>query len=427
MYNLKKDLDKYSYLNIQDIENKTIIVRSCLNVAVDKEGRMEDSTRFYESLPLIKELAEKAKKVIVMGHLGRPERRDKSLSFWNIAEVLTTELEEQRVEVELVDSLGKIGKKETHNPETHNLDTHNLDTHNLETHNYASVKAQRKKIILIDNIRFFPGEESKNKDVRMAFAKELASLADVFVNDAFADYRESASTYDIATLLPSYLGPVFMKEVAALSKFSQPESPFVAVLGGAKLSEKLDALNALVQIADKVIIGGAMAYTIMKAIGVETGNSLIEKDKLEIATEIMNKYSEKILLPVDHLVAQEFKLKSPYEYTETEVVPADMVAIDIGWNSIRKFKTEISNSKSILWNGPMGVFEWIHSSVGTKEIGSAIAENTSAYSLAGGGDSIAAINKFNLRGFDHVSTGGGAMLAFLAYDKFPTLDVILNK
>lgn len=396
MYNLKKDLSKFSYLNIQDIGNKTVIVRSCLNVAVDKEGKMEDSTRFYESLPLIKELAEKAKKVIVMGHLGRPEKKDKSLSFWNIAETLTTELEEQRIEVKLVDTL-------------------------------ADAKQSKAKITLLDNIRFFPGEESKDKDVRLAFAKELSKLADVYVNDAFADYRESASTYDIATLLPSHLGPVFMKEVEALAKFSQPESPFVAVLGGAKLSEKLDALNALVEIADKVIIGGAMAYTLMKAKGIETGNSLIEKDKLDVATEIMNKHSEKILLPVDHLVAQEFKPKSPYEYTETEIVPENMTAIDIGWNSIRKFKTEISNSKSILWNGPMGVFEWIHSSVGTKEIGSAIAENLTSYSLAGGGDSIAAINKFNLRGFDHVSTGGGAMLAFLAYDKFPILDVILNK
>ena len=395
MYTLKKDISKFSYLNIQDIENKIVIVRSCLNVAVDKDGVMTDATRFYESLPLIKELASKAKKVIVTAHLGRPEKKEKALSFWNVTEKLREELEEDRIEVKLVDTV-------------------------------KDAKASKAKVTVLDNIRFFPGEESKDLDARMKFAKELSGLADVFINDAFADYRESASTYDIATLLPSYLGPVFIKEVESLSKFSAPENPFVAVLGGAKLSEKLDALNALVEIADKVIVGGAMAYTLMKAKGIETGKSLIEADKLDIALEIVNKYSEKLLLPVDHLVAQEFKSKSPYEYTETEVIPVDSVAIDIGWNTIRKFKTELSNAKSILWNGPMGVFEWIHSSVGTKEVGSAIASNLDAFTLAGGGDSIAAINQFNLKGFDHISTGGGAMLAFLAYNKFPTLDVIVK-
>ena len=396
MYTLKKDISNFSYSKIEDIENKIVIVRTCLNVAVDKDGVMTDSTRFYESLPLIKELGSKAKKVILMAHLGRPEKKEKALSFWNVAETLQTELEEDRIEVKLVDSI-------------------------------KEAKSSKAKITLLDNIRFFPGEESKDLDVRMKFAKELASLADVYINDAFPDYREAASTYDIATLLPSYLGPVFIKEVESLSKFSEPEKPFVAVLGGAKLSEKLDALNALVQIADKVIIGGAMAYTLMKAKGIETGKSLIEKDKLDVAEEIISKYEDKLLLPVDHLVAQEFKARSPYEYTDTETIPEDMIAIDIGWNSIRKFKTELSNAKSILWNGPMGVFEWIHSSVGTKEIGSAISANSEAFTLAGGGDSIAAINQFNLRGFDHISTGGGAMLAFLAYDKFPTLDIILNK
>lgn len=396
MYTLKKDISKFSYANIADIENKVVIIRSCLNVAVDKEGVVTDATRFYESLPLIKDLASKAKKVIITAHLGRPEKKEKALSFWNVAEKLVEEFEEDRVEVKLVDTI-------------------------------KDAKVSKAKVTLLDNIRFFPGEESKDKDVRMSFAKELASLADVFVNDAFADYRESASTYDIATLLPSYLGPVFIKEVEALAKFSEPEKPFLAVLGGAKLSEKLDALNALVTIADKVIIGGAMAYTLMKAKGIEIGKSLVEADKLDVASEIISKYEDKLLLPVDHLVAQDFKQRAPYEYTETEVIPAEMIAIDIGWNTIRKFKTELSNAKSILWNGPMGVFEWIHSSVGTKEIGSVIASNEGAYSLAGGGDSIAAINQFNLRGFNHVSTGGGAMLAFLSYDEFPTLDVILKK
>jgi phosphoglycerate kinase len=215
--------------------------------------------------------------------------------------------------------------------------------------------------------------------------------------------------------------------VESLGKFSAPERPFVAILGGAKLSEKLDALNALVKIADKVLIGGAMAYTLMKAQGIEIGKSLFEADKLEVANEIMANYSEKILLPIDHLVTGTFSKDSPYEHITDRNVPVDKIAIDIGTETIKNYVAEIANAKSILWNGPMGVFEWTQSEAGTREVGSAIINNSSAFKLSGGGDSIAAINKFNLKGFDHVSTGGGAMLAFISYDKFPILDVIINK
>jgi 3-phosphoglycerate kinase len=285
----------------------------------------------------------------------------------------------------------------------------------------------KRTVFLLENIRFFNGEESKNKDERMIFARLLAGLGNTFINDAFADYRESASTYDIATLLPSFLGPVFLKEVEALSKFSTPAAPFVAILGGAKLSEKLDALNSLVKIADKVIIGGAMAYTLMKAKGINIGKSKIEDDKLDIAHEIIENYSQKLCLPVDHMLTKEFSETSKFDYSEDNSIPNDSIAIDIGPKTIDEYCKEIVNAKSILWNGPMGVFEWEHSGKGTCIIGNAIVNNTQAYKLAGGGDSIAAINKYRLRGIDHISTGGGAMLAFLAYDKFPTLDVIINK
>lgn len=405
MYKVTKYLQQYSYKNI-DLPNSRVIVRTCLNVAVDSEGKVTDPTRFYESLPLIKDLALNAQNVVLTAHLGRPETREKKSSFWNVAEMLTESLRNDNVEVILVDDL---------TPEWIDRIQHNNN-------------AENKKIFLLENIRFFKGEDSKDKAERMEFAKLLATLANTYINDAFADYRESASSYDLATLLPSYLGPVFLKEVEALSKFSSPNM-LVSVLGGAKLSEKLDALNSLAEVSEKVVVGGAMAYTLLKAKGVSIGNSLVEEDKLDLATEVLAKYGNKLVLPVDHLVAEEFNASaanSAYT-TSDEQVPDNTVAIDIGRRTIELFEQTISIGNYILWNGPMGVFEWDKSSTGTLEIGKAIEKNGPAYKLAGGGDSIAAINKLQLKGFNHISTGGGAMLAFLAYDKFPTLDVIINK
>src|SRR5690606_1738341 len=202
---------------------------------------------------------------------------------------------------------------------------------------------------------------------------------------------------------------------------------FVAVLGGAKLSEKLDVLNTLAETADKILIGGAMAYTLLKAKGLDIGKSLFEPDKLDVANEIIRKYSDKIELPLDHMVSKDFNDEAMYEYTDDTDIPDDTFAIDVGWKTIERYIREINKAKTILWNGPMGVFEWDHSSVGTLKIGKAIGDNKDSYNIAGGGDSIAAINKLELDGFDHISTGGGAMLSFIANETFPTLDVILNK
>lgn len=405
MYKITKDLQQYSYKNI-DLPNSRVIVRTCLNVAVDSEGKVTDPTRFYESLPLIKDLALNAQNVVLTAHLGRPQTREKKSSFWNVAEMLTESLRNDNVEVVLVDDL---------TPDWIDKIQHNNNT-------------ESKKVFLLDNIRFFKGEDSKHKTERMGFAKLLATLGNTFINDAFGDYRESASSYDLATLLPSYLGPVFLKEVEALSKFSNPNM-LVSVLGGAKLSEKLDALNSLAEVSKKIVVGGAMAYTLLKAKGVRVGKSLVEEDKLDLAKDVLAKYGNKLVLPVDHLVAEEFNVNaanSAYN-TSDEQVPDNTVAIDIGRRTIELFEQTISIGNYILWNGPMGVFEWDKSSIGTLEVGKAIEKNGTAYKLAGGGDSIAAINKLQLKGFNHISTGGGAMLAFLAYDKFPTLDVIINK
>lgn len=403
MYNLTKDLSKYSHKNISDIASKRVIVRSVLNVSVDSEGRMTDDTRYQEALPLITELAGNTKSLVITAHLGRPELREKKSSLWHVAETLQKDLS-------------------AHNP--------NIKFEFIEDLTDESISRIQNEsngtVFLLENVRFFKGEESKDLQERMEFAKILASLADVFINNAFADYRESASTYDIATLLPSFIGPAFLSEVSSLGAFSAPARPFVAVLGGAKLSEKLDALKSLAEVADHVLIGGAMAYTLLKAKGINVGKSLVEDDKLEVAKEINEKFGNKILLPVDHMVVDSFSETAAHEFTQDEVIPEGKIAIDIGPKTINAYKLALEGAKSILWNGPMGVFEWQHSAKGTEEVGAGISANTEAFALAGGGDSIAAINKLGLTGFDHISTGGGAMLAFLAYEKFGTLDVILR-
>lgn len=404
MYKLTKELKNFSYKNIYNVSSKRILVRSCLNVAVDKTGKVVDDTRLQESMPLISELAKSAKTLIITGHLGRPERRERSLSFWNVAELMSNELKKIGVSVELYEDI---------------TDEFINKTNEINT---------GKRIFLLDNIRFFKGEESKNAEERIYFSKKLAELADSYVNDAFADYREAASTYTIATQIPSFIGPLFMREVDALLKFSAPERPYVAVLGGAKLSEKLDALNTLIETADKVLVGGAMAYTLLKAKGIETGNSLIEADKLEIAKDTINKAGDKLVLPIDHLVSSTFSEDASKEslIVDSAQIPEGTIAIDIGPKTIELFVSEIQKAKSVLLNGPMGVFEWEKSALGTKAVCEAVSK-IQGYKLTGGGDSIAAINKFGITGFDHVSTGGGAMVSFIAYDKFPTLDVILNQ
>jgi len=407
MYTLRTDLQKFSYTTL-DLSSSRVVVRSCLNVTLDDESNITDATRFYESLPLIKELALSSPNVVIMAHLGRPATRDPKLSFKKLAEKLQEELNSVNVTVNFIEDLDEASVQKI--------------TSNINTSNH-------KEIFFLENIRFFPDEESKDKEKRLAFAKRLAALGNAFINDAFADYRESASTYDIATLLPSYLGPVFLKEVDALTKLNNSKRPLISILGGAKLSEKLDVVNSMLEFSDKVIIGGAMAYTILKAKGIQIGKSLVELDKLDVALELLNKYSSKLLLPVDHLVSDEFSKESGENgtYLESVEIPEDKIAIDIGLDTIEIYKAEIAKASSIIWNGPMGVFEWNKSSLGTKEIGEAIVNNIGSYKVVGGGDSIAAINKFKLTGFDHISTGGGAMLSLLAYDKFPTLDVIINK
>ncbi len=400
--NLLDLLDKANYKNA-DLENNSVLVRSCLNVPLDDEGHIQDDTRIIEALPLIKDLANKAKRVVILAHLGRPEGYDLSCSLRPVKDSLETHLGEN---VTLVDDL-------------------NSDWRN-EAEDYVS----GKRVFLVENIRFFDDENSKDLDEQKSFAKKLSSLGDIFINDAFPDYRESPSTYYLAEFLPSYLGPAFHKEISEFAKLTSQEKPFVAVMGGAKLSEKIDVLLSLGEIADKILVGGAMAYTLLSAQGFAIGKSLLEADKIETAKKILEKYSEKIVLPIDHLLVDEFKEPEKaemYSIVDDVNIPEDKMAVDIGPKTIEIFKQIIGEAKTIVWNGPMGVFEWDLAGKETKEVGESIAKNLQAYKLAGGGDSISAINKFNISGFDHISTGGGAMLAFLSYETFGTLDVILDQ
>lgn len=386
-------------LNHIDISNKNVLIRSCLNVTMDSGGKITDDTRLNESLPTLEMLGQKAKRVIIMAHLGRPTKaHEPEFSLEPVRQTLEKKLSQKVIMLSDEAALSRL----------------------------SNVAEQEAVFYLIENIRYFEGEETKDEVKKANFAQQLSALGEIFINDAFADYREAVSTYEIAKLIPSYAGPVFLKEVKAISYFTSPQKPFLAVLGGAKLSEKLDAMLALCQLADQVIVGGAMAYTIMQSMGIKVGKSLVEHDKLDVAAQIVTEFSSKLVLPIDHIVAPELSPETITNVTGDGNIPDDLVAIDIGPRTQEAFTNVISVAKSILWNGPMGVFEWENGITGTQKIATAIINNNQSYKFAGGGDTIAVINKLKLTGFNHISTGGGAMLAYIAYDKFLTLDVILN-
>jgi 3-phosphoglycerate kinase len=397
--NLAEKLNTVDVSRLGELASKKVLLRACLNVVLDKAGNITDRTRLDEAYPTIKFLAENAQKLIVTAHLGRPVDKDPSLSLVKVFDILQEKLQaDLGITAVFVDTL-------------------------------QAAKDATAKVVILENIRYFPEEESADKAEQDSFAIKLAELADIFVNDAFPDYRESVSTYFVAQKMPAYLGPLFVKEVNSLAKLANPDKPFIAILGGAKLSEKLDTMLELVKYADKIIIGGAMAYTLLKAQGVSIGKSLFEEDKLPVAKEMLEKFADKLVLPSDHLIASGFSPEAAdsAQNTPSVEIPDDTIAIDIGQKTISEFCSYLGNAATILVNGPMGVFEWLPSMKGTQEVYKAVVANTSAFKLIGGGDSISAINKMSITGFNHISTGGGAMLAFIAKNKFPTLDVVLDK
>ena len=288
-------------------------------------------------------------------------------------------------------------------------------------------------VVLLENVRFNPEETSKDADERAAYARKIAQLGDVFVSDGFGVvHRAQGSDYDVAADLPSAAGLLVEKEVAALSKATDnPERPFTVVLGGSKVSDKLGVISNLLDKADRLIIGGGMVFTFLKALGYETGTSLLEEDMVLQAKGYLDtaqKNGVEIVLPVDILAADTFAADSPYEAVSADAIPADKMGLDIGPQSQKLFHDKIVDSKTVVWNGPMGVFEFPEFAKGTAAVAQGLIDATrnGAFTIVGGGDSAAAVRRlgFDENGFSHISTGGGASLEFLEGKTLPGLSVL---
>ena len=383
-----------------NVENKRVLVRVDFNVPI-KEGIITDTNRIDASLTTIKYLIDNDAKVILMSHLGRPKGEPKSeFSLKPVAQKLSEMIGQN---VKFVDN-DKV-----------------VDDSVIE----ESKKLQPKEIMLIQNTRFRK-EEEKNDET---FSKELSQLADLYVNDAFGtSHRAHASNVGVSKFLPSAVGFLVQKEIEIMGKaLENPERPFTAILGGAKVSDKIGVIENLLDKVDTILIGGAMAFTFIKSQGKNVGKSLIEEDKLDLAKSLLEKAQEKgvkIFLPVDFVVAKEMSEESDSKVINIDDFTDDIAGFDIGTKTIKIFDEEIQKSKTIVWNGPMGVFEIEQFSKGTFEIANSLVKSK-AITIVGGGDSASAIAKSgNKDKVTHVSTGGGASLEFLEGKVLPGIDCI---
>ena len=395
------DYNKKSVEDI-DVSGKKVIVRCDFNVPQDETGRITDDKRIVAALPTIKYLLEHNAAVILCSHLGRPKGEFKmKYSLAPVAERLT-ELLGQEVKL-AKDVIGEDAKK-------------------------LASELKCGEAMLLENVRFHK-EEEKNDP---AFAKELASMAEIYVNDAFGTaHRAHASTAGIADYLPAVCGFLINKEISIMGKaLANPVRPFVAILGGAKVSDKIGVINNLIEKCDTIIIGGGMSYTFMKAMGKEIGTSLCEDDKLDLAKDLMAKAEAKgvkLLLPIDTVCADHFAADATPVVYEAGALPADMMGLDIGPKSIELFSEAVKDAGTVVWNGPMGVFEFDAFAVGTKAMAKAIAES-GAVSIIGGGDSAAAVEKLGFADkMSHISTGGGASLEFLEGLELPGIACLQDK
>jgi phosphoglycerate kinase len=375
-----------------DLKGKRVLVRVDFNVPLDENLNITDDTRIVESLPTIKKIIAEGGKAILMSHLGRPKGGpNPKYSLKPTAKRLSELLGK---EVKLApDCIGEEVKAMVN-------------------------QMQNGDVLILENVRFHPEEEKNDPE----FAKQLAELGDVYINDAFGSaHRAHASTEGITKFIKiNAAGYLMQKELEYLgTAVTNPKRPYTAILGGAKISGKIDVINNLLDKVDTLIIGGGMAFTYFKAQGKEIGKSLLEEEKIELAKEVLEKVKTsgvKFLLPVDVVVASEFKDDSPASIVNVDSIPSDKMGLDIGPETIKLFREEILKSKTVVWNGPMGVFEFDNFAKGTFAIAEALAEATSNGSITviGGGDSAAAIAKAGLKDkVSHVSTGGGASLEFL--------------
>lgn len=393
-------MDKKTVKDI-NLTGKTIIMRADFNVPLDDNLNITDDTRITAALPTIEYILKQgAKKLILMSHLGRPKGKVNEKERLNPVAKRLEELLKEPVE-KLNDCIGLEVKKK--------------------------IAATDKRIILLENLRFHVEEEENDPK----FAKELASLADIYVNDAFGTaHRAHASTEGITKYLPSVAGFLLEKEINYLGKaLENPKRPFVVILGGAKVSDKIGVIENLLKKANKIIIGGGMAYTFLKAQGKEIGKSKLEEDKLQVAKDILSsakKNKVEILLPIDNICIKEVKPDAEITLSG-ENVPNDLIAVDIGPLTIKKFNDALKDAKTIVWNGPMGIFEMDRFSNGTKEIAKFISK-LNATTIIGGGDTAAAVAKFGLEDkMTHISTGGGASLEFLEGITLPGIAALQNK
>lgn len=397
-------MKKLSIENV-DLKNKRVLVRVDFNVPLDENLQITDDIRITSSLPTINKIISEGGKAILMSHLGRPKGKV------NLKYSLKPAAER----------LGKlIGKEVKLAPDCIGEEVKALVN-----------KMNSGDVLMLENLRFHE-EEEKNDET---FAKKLSELGDVYVNDAFGSaHRAHASTEGVTKFIKSCAsGYLMQKELKYLgAAIANPKRPFCAVLGGAKISGKIDVISNLLGKVDTLLIGGGMAFTFLKAQGKEIGKSLLEEEKIDLAKEVLEKAKNskvKFLLPVDFVVADEFKNESPSMIVKADAIPSDKMGLDIGPESIKLFKQELENSKTIVWNGPMGVFEMDNFAKGTFAIAQVLADVTSknAITIVGGGDSAAAISKAGLDDkVSHVSTGGGASLEFLEGKVLPGVDALTN-
>lgn len=382
-----------------DVKGKRVLVRVDFNVPIDETGNVTDDTRIIAVLPTIEYLIEKGAKVILVSHLGRPNGK--------VVEKLRMDPVAQR----LAELLGKEIIK--------------TDECIGDEPKEAIKKMKEGDVLLIENIRFYPEEEANDPQ----FSKQLAELADIYVNDAFGTaHRAHASTVGVAEYLPAVSGFLMKKELDCLgSVLENPKRPFIAILGGAKVSDKIGVLKNLLDKVDSLLIGGGMAYTLLKAKGLEIGKSLFEKDKLSVAKEIIEEAERKrvnLVLPVDVVVTPELREDAPYKTVKVDEIPYDHIGVDIGEETVKKFSGFIKQANTIVWNGPMGVFELEPFAAGTRGIASALAESN-AVTIIGGGDSAAAVRQMGFADkMTHISTGGGASLKFLEGKELPGVKVL---
>lgn len=392
-------------LNDFDFNNKKALVRVDFNVPLDENFKVTDTTRIEAAKPTIDKILDDGGSVILMSHLGRPKGKDDKYSLKHIVDKVSEVLGHPVVFAD--DCVGSSAKK-------------------------AASHLKKGEILLLENLRFHKEEEEGDQN----FAKQLSELGDIYVNDAFGTaHRSHASTTIIAQFFPSKkcFGKLLAQEIDSLNKvLKNSEKPVTAILGGSKISSKITVIDNILDKIDHLIIGGGMTFTFIKAQGGKIGNSIFEEDKLALALEILERAKEKgvmIHLPVDAVIADEFKNDAHTKLVDADEIPDGWQGLDIGPRSVEIFGRVIRASKTILWNGPMGVFEMERYSKGTIQIGKDIAKATQngAFSLVGGGDSVAAVKQFGLEhDMSYVSTGGGAMLEMLEGKSLPGIDAILK-